>query len=326
MSDHAVEDFIENCVRLAAAADMPAQEKRRLFYHLYRLQNHFDCSHTVLRCFPELAQYGFIRKLPLAQHPDFRRHPSYFSTHADNEWLAADVGHPDGETVFSLIENGERWVFPQFGSRMWTRLCSDGLIDESCEPPVEMPLPDLILRIVQLAHAARNDILMKEAYLLFVECWRAHIFWNETPLPHHFDDWLGNPTLTELREWAVAHNLLNIRRKDSALRRYSLTEELDYADTPDDEAVIRLLLDLKKNARGHRQQTGKNTHRTTKNHRKSDANRTVSRTTHESQRLASRHRHARRSKKNLRRAVVSRPCRPAAHFVGSIVGLPLQTA
>ncbi|MDO5639022.1 MAG: hypothetical protein Q4G28_04055 [Neisseria sp.] len=246
MSDHAVEDFIENCVRLVVAADVSADEKRRLFYHLYRLQNHFDCSHTVLRCFPELAQHGFIRKLPLTQHPDFHRHPDYFAARSGSEWLAADVGHPADEAVFSLSEQGKRWIFPQFGSRLWARLCSDGLIDDGCETPTEMTLPDLILRIVQLGHAAHNDTLMKEAYLLFVECWLEHIAWDETPLPRRFDDWRNHPTLTELREWAVEHNLLTIRRQDSALRRYSLSEELDNADTPDAEALTRLVLDLKK--------------------------------------------------------------------------------
>ncbi|MGR3807123.1 hypothetical protein [Pasteurella testudinis] len=247
MSYHAVEDFVEQCVRLVAASTLSACAKRRLFYHLYHLQNSFDCSYTVLRCLPELMQYGFIRKLPLAQHPDFHRYPDYFAAHAavDSTWLAADVANPTDEAVFSLFENGAHWILPQFGSHLWTRLYADGVIDEAGETLATLPLAELILQIVQLAHSAQDEILMKEAYLLFIECWQEGITLDASPFSRHFDDWLNDPTLLALREWAVTHQLLNIRRQDTSLNRTSLSHELNYADTPDAEAIVRWLLDLK---------------------------------------------------------------------------------
>lgn len=246
MSYHALEDFVEDCIRLIAATELPAADKRRLFYALYRLQNAFDCSYTVLRCFDELAQCGFIRKLPLSQHPDCQQHADYFATQTcqDSAWLAADAAHPEQESVFALAENGEIFIFPQFGSQLWARLCADGIISEACEAAAALPLAELIEQLLQLAHAHGAEKLMKENYLLLFECWREGIPAAEA-LPADFNGWLDHPALLAIRRYAVEHQLLNLRSNATAFERPSLRDALYDAATPDEAAIIRFLLDLK---------------------------------------------------------------------------------
>lgn len=97
MSYHAVENLVEGSVYLVENAGLSKQEKRNLFFNLYRLQNLFDTSYTVLRCFSILANNNFIQKLPIEEHPDFRKHKKYFSAFGfeENNWFPANVIEPE---------------------------------------------------------------------------------------------------------------------------------------------------------------------------------------------------------------------------------------
>lgn len=59
MSDHRIEDLVEDSVRLALSTDRTAGEKRVLIADLYRFQALFDTSDTLGRLADELAAIGY---------------------------------------------------------------------------------------------------------------------------------------------------------------------------------------------------------------------------------------------------------------------------
>lgn len=61
MSDHAVEDLVEDSIRAVLASDLETAEQRRLIGELYGFQNRFDTSDTTGRLRDELQAVGYTR-------------------------------------------------------------------------------------------------------------------------------------------------------------------------------------------------------------------------------------------------------------------------
>lgn len=59
MSDHAVEDLVEDSIRAVLASDLEAAAQRRLISELYGFQNRFDTSDTTGRLRDELQALGY---------------------------------------------------------------------------------------------------------------------------------------------------------------------------------------------------------------------------------------------------------------------------
>ncbi len=66
MSFHAIEDLVEDSIRMVDSAVEDIPEKRLFFYNLYQFQYLFDTSDTVMRCADVLKKSGYLVENPKA--------------------------------------------------------------------------------------------------------------------------------------------------------------------------------------------------------------------------------------------------------------------
>lgn len=131
MSYHEIENLVEDSVHLIERTELSAAEQRNIIFNLYNFQNRFDTSFTILRCFPFLEKIGFIKKLPIDQHLDYKKNPDYFKNLEDSDWILSDINDEESDVLFQ--EDG--YIFPQYGSQTWERLLATGIWKEAPEKP-----------------------------------------------------------------------------------------------------------------------------------------------------------------------------------------------
>lgn len=69
MSDHRIEDLVEDSIRLTLRSRLSDAEKRQLVRDLYVFQNLFDTSKTIGRVKPELDAIGYDPEMPAGDQP-----------------------------------------------------------------------------------------------------------------------------------------------------------------------------------------------------------------------------------------------------------------
>ncbi len=176
MSYHAIENLVEDAVHLIEQSNLPVKEQRNIVYSLYQFQNRFDTNYTVLRCFPFLERISFLQKLPLDQHPDFKKDPNYFHNLDASGWIYAEVGLADDHAV---VYHEDGFIFPEYGSRTWKRLVEDGQWKEATEEPQPLPIFSLIANMIALAEKHGHTLLMHNFYLAFLN---AYLEFDISPL------------------------------------------------------------------------------------------------------------------------------------------------
>ncbi len=78
MSYHAIENLVEDLIGLLEKSNLSEAKQRHFVYNLYQFQMRFDTSYTELRQFKYLQQIHYLKKLPIAQHPDYKANRTYF--------------------------------------------------------------------------------------------------------------------------------------------------------------------------------------------------------------------------------------------------------
>ncbi len=76
MSMHQIEDMIENSVRMLSnctGSEINGLSLRDICYHLYQLQDLFDCGYTMLRVREELERMGFLASIAVEKLPQNER-------------------------------------------------------------------------------------------------------------------------------------------------------------------------------------------------------------------------------------------------------------
>lgn len=243
MSYHAVENLVEGAVQLIEESKLPVEEQRKLIYNLYGFQNKFDTGYTVLRCFPFLEKIAFVKKLPVDQHPDFKKAPAYFSNLEESNWIYADVNlADDGDVVY--YEKG--FIFPEYGSQLWQRLVKAGKWKEAIEKPQDTPVLRLIIDMIALAEKHGETLLMHNFYLAFLNAYLEFDIDSTDGIPERFEDWINNPELLQFRELFVRHNLLQIKKKEADFNIPSRSGELTLDSDPGRLAKIDFLMNTKK--------------------------------------------------------------------------------
>lgn len=242
MSYHAIENIVEDAVHLLERTDLPAAEQRKIIFNLYQFQNRFDTSFTVLRCFPYLEKIGFIKKLPIDQHPDYKKNPEYFKNLEDSDWILSDVNNEEADVVFQ--EDG--YIFPEYGSETWKRLLDAGHWKEAPEKLEHIPIPKLIAEMIELSKQQDDKQLMHNFYLAFVNAYLEADIGTEDGLAKDFEQWINNPELIKLHELLIQYDLLKIKKKDTDFEVPRLSDELSTLVDPDERAKVSFLMDPKK--------------------------------------------------------------------------------
>lgn len=242
MSYHEIENLVEDSVHLLEGTELSAAEQRKIIFNLYNFQNRFDTSYTVLRCFPFLEKIGFIKKLPIDQHPDYRQNPDYLKNLEDSDWILSDINDEESDVLFQ--EDG--YIFPQYGSQTWERLLATGIWKEAPEKPAEIPVIELVAQIIQLAKEYENIPLMHNFYLAFLNAFLDYDIGTEDGIPKGFEDWLKDEQLLKLRDFNINFNLLKVKQKDTDFEIPRLSNELSNLSDSDERAKVSFLMDSKK--------------------------------------------------------------------------------
>ncbi|WP_313260298.1 hypothetical protein [Sphingobacterium sp.] len=242
MSYHAIENLVEDAVQLLEGSALSVTEQRKIIFNLYQFQNRFDTSYTVLRCFLYLEKIGFIKKLPIDQHPDYKKSPDYFKNLEDSDWLLSDVNNEEADVVYQ--EDGN--FFPEYGSDAWKRLLAAGQWKEAPEEVAHIPIPHLIAEMIELSEKQGNKQLMHNFYLAFVNAYLEADIGAEEGLTKDFEQWINNPDLIKLHELLSQHDLLKIKKKETDFEVPRLSDELSGLTDPDERAKLSFLMDPKK--------------------------------------------------------------------------------
>lgn len=243
MSYHAIENLVEDAVHLIEQSNLPIKEQRNIVYNLYQFQNRFDTHYTVLCCFPFLERIGFLKKLPIHQHPDFKKNPTYFNDLKESGWIYTDVDLADDSGV---VYYQEGFIYPEYGARLWRRLVQDGQWKETIEEPQLIPISTFIANMIALAEKHGDTLLMHNFYLAFLNAYLEFDIGTSDGIPERFEDWIDNSGLLKLRELFVQHALLKIKKKETDFEIPRLSSELSYDIEPDKQAKIEFLMDHKK--------------------------------------------------------------------------------
>lgn len=249
MSEHAIEDWVEDCVRLVDEGAIDIAAKRRLFAALYHYQSHFDTSYTVFRVVDILIHNGYLALLPIDRHPDIEQLKAQLPAQNENGWLPAQASDPDGDMMYVFHRDGSAQFVVQWGTALWQRLADLELIyDPEDNEPVPA-LPNLILHLLQLAEKKDDQPLLQDIYLSWVNAILEYSLDDQDGISAHFRDWEKDATLQSIREFLVRHQLLKKKHQYSEFVKPSLKEELELETDPDRIAILQYLLDPKKSVK-----------------------------------------------------------------------------
>ncbi len=97
MSMHQIEDITVRLLASNGDTQVNGIPLRDLCYHLYRLQDQFDCGYTMLRVEEELAQMGFLARIPIDRLPQQEREAAQRLT--DGDGFLSSGAYVDGALV-----------------------------------------------------------------------------------------------------------------------------------------------------------------------------------------------------------------------------------
>lgn len=107
MSMHQIEDMIENSVRMLSnctGSEINGLSLRDICYHLYQLQDLFDCGYTMLRVREELERMGFLASIAVEKLPQNERDAARRLT-GGSGFLPSGV-YVDGDSGLAYLDYG----------------------------------------------------------------------------------------------------------------------------------------------------------------------------------------------------------------------------
>jgi hypothetical protein len=203
-----LEHLVEESVNLLADSGADPWELRSMYAALYRFEHGWDTSFTHFQHLEQLMAARFAYRARLSEHPDYEAHPEYF----------------DGLSAFALITPpGVAYEWPpgndgyteppnlyfDAGSRLWRRMVSLGrLTGRDAEPPRELPLPDVALRVAMLAEEQGDRELIARWYRMLT---------LEMDIQAEPADLAQDPTLTALRAIVARTDAMSLPMSGSLL-------------------------------------------------------------------------------------------------------------
>lgn len=104
---HQIEDMIENSVRMLSnctGSEINGLSLRDICYHLYQLQDLFDCGYTMLRVREELERMGFLASITVEKLPQNERDAARRLT-GGSGFLPSGV-YVDGDSGLAYLDYG----------------------------------------------------------------------------------------------------------------------------------------------------------------------------------------------------------------------------
>ncbi|MCH5670636.1 hypothetical protein [Streptomyces gilvus] len=144
MSDHRVEDLVEQSIRLVDSRH-PADglRVRDWIGVLFHVQDQYDCSFTHFRVMDILLRRGFTFRFPPVEHPDYGERREAFA--ALTEFTALKDVHGGGWLEDGYFDPDPPFVYCDAGSALWRRMVHLGrLAGPAAAPLRELPLIDVL--------------------------------------------------------------------------------------------------------------------------------------------------------------------------------------
>lgn len=221
MSQHAIEDLVEDTIHLVDRSTLDAARRTTLMHALLRLQERYDTSLTWFRLPDILLRHGVLQRLPVATLEDA------------------------GLRARALAADAPGWI--EHGDAAWYLQIEDGASLLYRQAPLEQPLPlaELFLAVLELAEAEGDAALGNDWYGLLVNGWLDGSLDAADGLPGILDGLLASPTLSAIRALAARNAFKRRRdaREDLALPR--LADELEPGEV-EREFALRFFLELKR--------------------------------------------------------------------------------
>ncbi len=222
MSQHAIEDLVEQTIRLIDAGGGPSPGKASLIRGLLRLQARYDTSLTWFRLPEILLRHGVLQRQSLAEITDPDIKPVIAAAPTPG-WASTAAGDPLG---YLRSENGTTVLYRE---------------TEAIPLPA---LPALFLAIARLADDHDDTRLLTDWYGLMVQAWANHELGEADGFPRGLDALADQSALCAIREIAARRQLKPRRGAAEDLALPRLAEELP-ADV-EREYALRFFLDLRK--------------------------------------------------------------------------------
>ncbi len=196
MSQHSIENLIEDSVYLINKSDLSASEKRNSIVNLYRFQAQFDTGYTHFRCIDILLKNKATYRIPLTEHPDYSNHTSFFDN-LDGYWLPADVSKPNDTSVF--FNEDDQHLYFDAGTALWQRLKAQGRIHDVTPASWDNAL--LVHNLLELAAKTNHADVFSQWYALALN----EVLIGSTP---DFMSWLKNKDIQAIRVLLVRYKSL----------------------------------------------------------------------------------------------------------------------
>ncbi len=160
MSDHEIEDLVEESIRLLDASFLHRDDRLRdWFAALFRFQREFDCSFMHFRVMDILMRRRFTYRFSLDQHPDYAERRPYFEALDSFVFLSGEERDLAGEDYDDMENPGEDqgyveppYLFCDAGSSLWRRMVEAGhLTGQDAVQPRPVSLDEVVSTVTQAA-------------------------------------------------------------------------------------------------------------------------------------------------------------------------------
>src|SRR5262245_10550552 len=191
-----LESLVEDSVNLLDGSGIDPWELRSLYANMYEFEGRWDTSFTHLRNLDQLVAARFVYQFPLADHPDYEAHREYFDGLTDFAFI--EVGDEGGDGGYTEPPD----LYFDAGSPLWRRMVELGRMEgPDAEPPLQIPLPEVGLRVATLAEQRGDRELIAQWYRLLV----IEMDFEADPA-----ELAEDPTLTALREMVRRTDALSL--------------------------------------------------------------------------------------------------------------------
>jgi hypothetical protein len=191
MSMHEIEGLVEDSINLLERSGDTQYDYRSLFAVLYDFQGQFDTGFTHFRVMPILIKHRFVYVFPLTAHPEYAAYKTLFESMRGFEWIHREpdkpysqdnpaVGYFSDRESLDAAFSSKPLLYCDAGSELWTAFVKNGTLTEGdAELPKPLRLFDAVLRVMHVAEAQHDTLLIANWYKMGLLYYSAFAFQGE---------------------------------------------------------------------------------------------------------------------------------------------------
>lgn len=221
MSQHAIEDLVENTIHLVDRSALDGARKAEMIHGLLDLQARYDTSLTWFRLPDVLLRHGVLVRAPVEALTDTRLRAQALAADAPG-WL----GHED-DAAYLEWEGQARVLYRQ------------------ADTGHALPLPTLFHAVLMLADQADDTDLFTDWYALLVNGWLDDTFTAADSIAPTLDGLLASDDLQAIRTLAARRGLKRRRGVPDDLALPRLTDSIEQGEV-ERSAGLRFFLEPKR--------------------------------------------------------------------------------